>query len=204
MAKSPLELANQISQETGLSPYESYKVLLKQIKEQYPDRSWAKPSIAQWIDAFNKGAFKPSHDYIGGFQNEKYDHPYNKERVKQQIDAGWYDWWTNDRYLPGKTAKMGKIINQIRPGGKVDLDKNYVWFKNNFPMKGNLYDDFRFASSDTGDVQLTTQIGSPWSTRRFSVYGRTPKNPKGSWDKPLFETDSIKDLINWYNSPWEE
>ena len=192
MAKSPLELANQISQETGLTPYEAYQVLLKEIKQQYPDRSWAKPSVAQWVKAFNEGAFKPANTWD------------NKANVRQQIDAGWYDWWTGDRYLPGKTNKMGRIINQIRPGGKVDLDKNYVWFKNNFPMQGNLYDDFRFASQETGDTELTTQIKSPWSTHVYSVYGRTPKNRAGSWDKPLYETDSLKELINWYNSPWEE
>ena len=48
-----------------------------------------------------------------------------------------------DTSLTNKTKKMGNIIKQIKPGGKVDLETSYVWFKNNCPINGPLYDDFR-------------------------------------------------------------
>ena len=66
---------------------------------------------SEWQNAYGKGAFDGSD-------------------VHDQIDAGWYDLFTSDRHLPSKTKKMGYIISQIRPGGKVDLESNYPWFKN--------------------------------------------------------------------------
>ena len=78
----------------------------------------------------------------------------------------------------------------------------YVWFKNNCPLNGPLYDDFRFANLETGDVMFTIQINCCWNLHRYAVYGRTPDG-EGHWDKPLFETDSVKELKNWLNSPWE-
>ena len=53
-----------------------------------------------------------------------------------------------------KTKRMGNIIKQIKGGGiKVDLNNWYVWFKNNCPLNGPLYDDFRFADLGTGDAK---------------------------------------------------
>ena len=98
---------------------------------------------------------------------------------------------------------MGNIIKQIREGGKVNLSDWYVWFKINCPLNGPLYDDFRFASLETGDVMFTIQISCCWNKHRYAVYGRTPDG-EGHWDKPLFECDSSKELTKWLNSPWIE
>ena len=140
-------------------------------------------SIASWIDAFNRGAF-------------------DSEDCKTQIMSGWYDWFCKDSSLVKKTRKMGNIIKGIKAGGKVNLKDWYVWFKNNCPLNGPLYDDFRFASLETGDVQFTIQINCCWNRHRYCVYGRTPDG-QAHWDEPLFETDSLKELKDWFNSPWE-
>lgn len=140
-------------------------------------------SIASWIDAFNRGEF-------------------DSEDCKTQIKAGWYDWFCKDSSLAKKTQKMGNIIKGIKAGGKVNLKDWYVWFKNNCPLNGPLYDDFRFASLETGDVQFTIQINCCWNKHRYCVYGRTPDG-QAHWDEPLFETDSLKELKDWFNSPWE-
>ena len=140
-------------------------------------------SINEWINKFLSGEF-------------------DSQDVKVQIQAGWYDWFCKDSSLANKTKKMGNIVRQVRRGGKVNLDDWYVWFKNNCPLNGPLYDDFRFASLETGDVQFTIQINCCWNKHRYSVYGRTPDG-EGHWDEPLFESDSLKDLVKWLNSPWE-
>lgn len=139
-------------------------------------------SIASWIDAFNRGAF-------------------DSEDCKTQIMSGWYDWFCKDSSLVKKTRKMGNIIKGIKAGGKVDLTNWYVWFKNNCSLNGPLYDDFRFANRETGDVQFTIQIDCCWNNHKYCVYGRTP-NGEAHWDEPLFECDTKKELVNWFNSCW--
>ena len=117
---------------------------------------------------------------------------------RTQIDAGWYDWFCRDTSLANKTKKMGRIIKQVKDGGKVNLDTMYVWFKNNCPLNGPLYDDFRFADIETGDVQFTIQIDCCWYNSKYAVYAR-----KTGWDKPAFETNSSKELVKWLNASWE-
>ena len=139
--------------------------------------------LFRWIDEFMEGNF---------------DNP----DVRVQILAGWYDWFCKDSSLANKTKKMGSIIKQVKRGGKVDIENWYVWFKNNCPLNGPLYDDFRFADLETGNVMFTIQIDCCWNKSRYAVYGRTPDGEFHS-DEPLFETDSSRELVKWLNSPWE-
>lgn len=137
-------------------------------------------SIRTWIERF----------YNGDFDGKSY---------KVQCEAGWYDWFCKDSSLKNKTKKMGNIIKQIKDGGKVDLDKNYVWFKNNCPLSGPLYDDFRFAHIKDGDVEFTVQILSPISEKRYTVWGK-----KNNFAEPLLETNYSKELVKWFNKSWDE
>ena len=137
--------------------------------------------------------------WIGSFILGDFD----SEDVKTQIKAGWYDWFCKDSSLGRKTKRMGNIISKLREGGKVNFKNWYVWFKNNCPLNGPLYDDFRFADLETGDVQFTIQLDCCWNKKKYAVYGRTPDGEFHS-DEPLFETDSVKELINWFNKPWED
>ena len=139
--------------------------------------------LFRWIDEFMEGNFDDAD-------------------VRTQILAGWYDWFCKDSSLANKTKKMGNIIKQVKRGGKVDIENWYVWFKNNCPLNGPLYDDFRFADLETGNVMFTIQIDCCWNKSRYAVYGRTPDGEFHS-DEPLFETDSARELVKWLNSPWE-
>lgn len=125
--------------------------------------------------------------------------------VRTQIMAGWYDWFCRDISLRNKTYKMGAIIKQVKDGGKVDLDNWYVWFKNNCPLSGWLYDDFRFAMKKTGDVMFTIQIDCCHNKHKYSVYGRKPTENGYTtfFDEPLFECDNSRDLVKWLNTAWE-
>ena len=137
-------------------------------------------SVREWQVKFN----------LSGFDNPD---------RRTQIEAGWYDWFCRDTSLANKTKRMGKIIKQVKDGGKVNLDTMYVWFKNNCPLNGPLYDDFRFADRETGDVQFTIQIDCCWNNTRYGVYAR-----KKGFEKLAFETNSSKELVKWLNTPWEE
>ncbi len=137
-------------------------------------------SIREWVAAFEAGAF---------------DSPDRRT----QCEAGWYDWFCRDTSLANKTRRMGSIVRKVR-GGKVDIDRCYVWFKNNCPLNGPLYDDFRFADRETGEVQFTITIACCWNEKRYAVYGRTPDGV--FQEKPLFETDSARELEAWLNEPW--
>jgi hypothetical protein len=72
---------------------------------------------------------------------------------EQQREA-WYDWFCRTSTLPYKTTVMTQRLRGFlkAAGDKIDLDTHYVWFKNNCPMVGRLYDDFRIAKLDNNNV----------------------------------------------------
>ena len=96
----------------------------------------AEISIRQWIENYNSG---------------KYD----SQDVKVQCEAGWYDWFCRDESLCGKTKRLAPKVKQLAKSSKVDVDNWYVWFKNNYPVCGSLYDDIHFADIKTGNVIYT-------------------------------------------------
>lgn len=139
-------------------------------------------TIREFIDRFNAGEF------------DDYD-------VKTQIDAGWYDWFCKDKSLRNKTKLMGNIIKQIKSGGKVDLDKTYVFFKNNCPCGYSLYDDFRICDIETGNVLINVNINA-YDHKRFAIFGRFPEGE--FWDMPYVEFGTSKELVAWLNAPFGE
>ena len=132
----------------------------------------------------------PLRTWIQRFNNNEFE----SLDVKVQIEAGWYDWFCRDTSLRNKTKKMGNIIKQIKDGGKVNLDESYVWFKNNCPMSGPLYDDFRIANIHDGATQLVVQLDSPWEDAKYTVY-----SVDDFFDKPVLLTNSSRELVKWLN-----
>jgi hypothetical protein len=80
---------------------------------------------------------------------------YNSPDVDTMIAAGWYDWFCQDRYLLPRLQKMVQHVKRIAESPLIDQDTMYVWFKNNCPVQGSLYDDFRFSDRKTFDVIYT-------------------------------------------------
>jgi hypothetical protein len=93
-------------------------------------------SVRQWIANFNMGC-------------------YSNDSTSTQIDAGWFDWFCKTPSLRNKTYKLAVKVKLLAKSSKINQDTMYVWFKNNCPMVGKLYDDFRFADIETGDVVYT-------------------------------------------------
>jgi hypothetical protein len=131
-------------------------------------------------------------DWIRNFRGGMYD---AKDR-DAQINAGWYDWFCKDTSLAAKTQKLGKKLVQVVEknaiGGKFDPKKTYVWFKNNCPMNGSLYDDFRIADMKTGDTlyTITPSNGHRIHKGKADVWGRkendfTEALVEGTWKDVL-------------------
>lgn len=91
------------------------------------------------------------HQYLRNYNNGMYA----DKDVSTQCDAGWYDWFCDPTKLAAKTVKLTEKLKDIVYSTKIDRDKMYVWFKNNCPMNGPLYDDFRISDLETGDVVYT-------------------------------------------------
>jgi len=136
--------------------------------------------LSEWIQRFQSGDFE-------------------NKNTKTQIEAGWYDWFCKDTSLANKTKKMGNIIKQIKFGGKVDLETSYVWFKNNCPLSGPLYDDFRIADIENNNNLFVVQIDCAWNDSKYTVYERLD-----GFEKPVFKSDSSRELVKWFNKGWNE
>lgn len=74
-----------------------------------------------------------------------------------QIDAGWYDWFCRDGALAAKTKYLGKKVLSILDSKKFDKNKTYVFFKNNCPCIGPLYDQFSICDIESGNVLFCCQ-----------------------------------------------
>lgn len=77
---------------------------------------------------------------------------YDSTATSVQCDAGWYDWFCKDTSLVNKTKSLTKKLKQIVRSPKINQDTMYVWFKNNCPVNGRLYDDFRIADLATDNT----------------------------------------------------
>lgn len=130
-------------------------------------------SIRNWVPKFLAGEF---------------NHP----NVGVQIKAGWYDWFCEGSRLVKGTAKMGRIISKIKDGGKVNLDTQYTFFKNNCPMIGPFYDDFRICDIESGDVIYC--ISNRY--RKWQVYDVKNWNKD---DSPHFE-GTAAELVKYLNT----
>jgi hypothetical protein len=128
------------------------------------------------------------NEWIRNFDNYKYSDP----DVSVQCEAGWYDWFCNNRSLASKTKMLGKRLKQIAKSPKVNCETSYVFFKNNCPLNGPLYDDFRICDIKTGDViwTITPRSGH---TGKAEVWG------KENDFKEAIVQGSWKDVKEYFN-----
>lgn len=110
---------------------------------------------------------------------------------KTQIEAGWYDWFCRDTSLAAKTQNLGKKVLRVMKSSKIDIEKNYVFFKNNCPMRGSLYDDFRICDIETGNV-IYTVVPRCTHSGKAEVWGR-----ENNFQEPLV-AGSWKDVKTFF------
>lgn len=95
--------------------------------------SETKMTLREWFTKFQNGDF-------------------NKPDVETQIEAGWFDWFCPDDRLRTKTIELGAKIKTIINSPKLKPDEQYIFFKNNCPMNGRLYDTFSICDIKTENV----------------------------------------------------
>ena len=96
----------------------------------------------------------------------------------------WYDWFCKTSALHNRGITLLRKLKSIKNTTKFDKETTYVWFKNNCPCFGGLYDDFRIADKETHDVLYTISPKNNYD--EAEVWGRENdfNGPlvKGTWD----------------------
>ena len=123
---------------------------------------------------------------------------YSASDVSTQISAGWFDWFCTDKGLEEKTAKLYRYLKYIINSPRITKYKHenlYVFFKNNCPMNGRLYDDFRICDIKTKNVIYTIvpRSGHHSANGLGEVWGAENK-----FEKALF-IGSWKEIKNYFN-----
>lgn len=127
--------------------------------------------------------------------------PASEADRKSKIRDMWYDWFCKDESLVNKGERLISKLRAITPSPRFDSTKTYAFFKNNCPMNGPLYDDFRICDIETGDVLYCVVPRDSHQGGKASVWGHDPADGEfkqlivGSWRdvKAFFrESDEAK------------
>lgn len=106
----------------------------------------------------------------------------------------WYDWFCRESSLENKGKKLLQKLRTIADSKKFDNDKTYVFFKNNCPCIGSLYDDFRICDIETGDVLYTVipASGHKCNKGKAEVWGR-----ENDFAEPIIE-GTWREVKSWF------
>ena len=116
--------------------------------------------------------------------------------IRNDCCFGFYDWFCKDSSLPRKSETLiAKLKTILKNNKRFDPAKCYVFFKNNCPMVGGLYDDFRICDIETGDVLYTVAPRNPHVNGKASVWGE-----ENDFMKPLV-TGSWADIKAFFTEP---
>lgn len=122
----------------------------------------------------------------------------NGALTESDIKDLWYDWFCLDRALVDRGQRLLSRLSSINKAnsGKFDPEKTYTFFKNNCPVNGRLYDDFRICDIETGDVIWTIipQSGHYVDEGMAILCGRI-----NNFREPVVE-GSWKDIVEYFKS----
>ena len=70
------------------------------------------------------------------------------ENPNDNVDDNYnfYDWFCSNLKLQSRMMTLVPKLKFLVKEGIIDGDNDYVWFKNNCPVEGSLYDDIRISS----------------------------------------------------------
>lgn len=78
------------------------------------------------------------------------------QTLNGQTDScyNFYDWFCKDATLEKRFKSLLSKVKFLVQEGIINPDKTTVWFKNNCPCYGSLYDDIRFNALDEKETYL--------------------------------------------------
>lgn len=120
----------------------------------------------------------------------------NMEMKKGNVLELWYDWFCKNSQLFNRGKELISKLKEISGSKKIDIEKTYVFFKNNCPAYGDLYDDFRICSIENECVLYTVIPESGFNTNkgRSVVWGK-----ENNFEKPLIE-GTWEDVLSFFNN----
>ena len=114
------------------------------------------------------------------------------EAFNERNCYGFFDWFCKDSSLKNKAKVLFAKLKSVVRSGKFDPTKTYVFFKNNCPGCGKLYDDFRICDIETGHVLYTV---SPSNGRgKAEVWG-----VDNDFEEPLV-CGTWREVKMWFNN----
>ena len=133
-------------------------------------------SVRQWQERFRAGDFSSRDRSV-------------------QCEAGWYDWFCRDEALAGRLKKLSGVVLGITD--PFILDNYYVWFKNNCPVYGPLYDDVRFEplSGERNGKYFVISLDSPHEQMKWALFAE-----RYGYDAPEFECGNVRDMVKYVNA----
>lgn len=103
-------------------------------------------NLNQWLELYNKIDFESVPDFQFG---------------KVAAELGFYDWFCKTSSLLNKIKKMAPMVKRIINSRIIDPKKYYVFFKNNCPLSGPLYDSFSICDISDGEVLFHMSYEKP-------------------------------------------
>jgi len=106
----------------------------------------------------------------------------------------FYDWFCSDTSLERRAkslqSKVKKLVKRFEDTGRrLNTDSVYVFFKNNCPMSGPLYDSFSICDCKSGDV-LYWATGKGGHSGQAEIFSR-----EGGFNEPLATASSFSQLL---------
>lgn len=127
-----------------------------------------------------------------------------KDLSDNEVLDMWYDWFCKESSLVNKGRILLQRLDSIAGSTKFNPNTSYIFFKNNMPVDGYCYDDFRIVDQETGKVLYTVVPRSGFTSKMgvAEVWGKengfTEPLASGKWK------DIKRFFLNNNNTPEQD